>query len=35
LYQITEEFNETFCHKHEFAVEEDGDKVIIKVIDAL
>ncbi len=33
--ELTEEFNETFCHKHEFEVEDEGDKVVIKVIDAL
>jgi uncharacterized FlaG/YvyC family protein len=32
--KLTEEFNETFCHKHNFSVEEDGDKVVIKVVEA-
>jgi uncharacterized FlaG/YvyC family protein len=32
--ELADEFNETFCHKHEFSVEEDGDKVVIKVVEA-
>jgi len=29
--ELAEEFNETFCHKHEFSVVEDGENVTIKV----
>ena len=32
--KLTEEFNETFCHKHNFSVKEEDNKVIIEVVEA-
>ena len=32
--KLADEFNETFCHKHNFSIKEDGDKVIIELVEA-